>query len=182
MKLISINNKYPYDWWRSDTFINLNSHHQSCWDSKGIPCQWLHLLLLVNISRLWGDLLKWNSNNQHPSWLWLCIHPSVSVCLSIGSHPLPEMSATSQVSISSLLDVEQNSWLGSSLFFCFQLVIMYNWDECRAASPRLLQLISLNKSQLGRQEEVVDILRVVNSQKINCDDHYAVLLFNCKLH
>lgn len=91
----------------------------------------------------------------------------VSICVRLFINRLlffSRIRAPSQIHISSLLEVEQNFWLESSMLSCFQLKPEHSWNGCCPGFRRLLSLIRLNNRLI--QQDRKKTLSEGNSQEL----------------
>lgn len=112
--------------------LNVSVYHSPVRIEMGIPCHFGPSLRQFErgfCPEIGSDTVA--MANSLSSILALTVRVSVSVCLSIDSDLFfSRRRVMSQTHMGSLLKVEQNSWLQSSLLFWFQLLLVHNWDGC----------------------------------------------------
>lgn len=161
-RLVSVNNRYATDWWRRYWSPFKRKLNVSVYDSPsriemGIPCHFGPSLCQSERRLLSTDPLQYSSASQQPV-LHLGPQCTVSLCMCLFINRLLFFSRagrTSQVHISSLLEVEQNSWLKSWAARClaFNCCLCITEMDAAKAFLRLLRLL-IRVGQEERQKTV----------------------------
>lgn len=104
------------------------------WGSPAIlvpPCVRLREVLVCKPSPVQQD----QPAAPPPSWLYMSLYLTVCICLSINYSSSPDQCVSSQIHISSLLKIEQDSWLESRAACCGGFSRCSCKDEMDAAKP-----------------------------------------------
>lgn len=156
-RLVSVNNRYAIDWWRSywsplKRKLNVSVYHSPARIEMGIPCHFGPSLCQSERRLLSTDPLQCSSAGQQPI-LHLGPRCAASLCMCLFINRLLFFSragGTSQVHISSLLEVEQNSWLESWAARCLAFnrgSCITESDAAKASLRRLRLLIRVGQEE-----------------------------------
>lgn len=124
------------------TTITVLIYQQRAEKKCGLPCHFHPFLCHSALSYfIFTDTLHYNNTSQAaspPSWLEL---ERISICVCLFVNRLSffiRTSVISQIHISSLLEVQQNYKLESSVSFCFQLRLVHSRDGSGPSLSRQL--------------------------------------------